>query len=132
MNTVFQSYALFPHLDIFENVAFGLRRRKVKDVKPQVERILELVELEVRELLNEYEFPGDDTPVIRGSALLAMQGDAGEYGRPSVIKLMEAVDSFIPNGASVAFRGSVGKVVRHCKGKPWRRNQHQSGCRTAP
>jgi spermidine/putrescine transport system ATP-binding protein len=45
VNTVFQSYALFPHLDIFENVAFGLRRRKVKDVKPQVERMLELVEL---------------------------------------------------------------------------------------
>jgi spermidine/putrescine transport system ATP-binding protein len=45
VNTVFQSYALFPHLDVFENVAFGLRRRKVKDVKPQVERMLELVEL---------------------------------------------------------------------------------------
>ncbi len=45
VNTVFQSYALFPHLDIFENVAFGLRRRGVKDVKPQVERMLELVEL---------------------------------------------------------------------------------------
>jgi spermidine/putrescine transport system ATP-binding protein len=45
VNTVFQSYALFPHLDIFENVAFGLRRRKVKDVTPQVERMLELVEL---------------------------------------------------------------------------------------
>ena len=45
VNTVFQSYALFPHLDIFENVAFGLRRRKVKDVKGPVERMLELVEL---------------------------------------------------------------------------------------
>jgi spermidine/putrescine transport system ATP-binding protein len=45
VNTVFQSYALFPHLDIFENVAFGLRRRGVKDVKPEVERILDLVEL---------------------------------------------------------------------------------------
>ena len=45
VNTVFQSYALFPHLDIFENVAFGLRRRKVKDVKPRVEQMLELVEL---------------------------------------------------------------------------------------
>ena len=45
VNTVFQSYALFPHLDIFENVAFGLRRRKVKDVKEPVERMLELVEL---------------------------------------------------------------------------------------
>jgi spermidine/putrescine transport system ATP-binding protein len=45
VNTVFQSYALFPHLDIFENVAFGLRRRGIKDVKPQVEAMLELVEL---------------------------------------------------------------------------------------
>jgi spermidine/putrescine transport system ATP-binding protein len=45
VNTVFQNYALFPHLDIFENVAFGLRRRGVKDVKPQVEAMLELVEL---------------------------------------------------------------------------------------
>ncbi len=58
--------------------------------------LLDLVDMEVRELLSAYEFPGDDTPVIRGSALLAMQGDASEYGRPSVIKLMEAVDSFIP------------------------------------
>ncbi len=45
VNTVFQSYALFPHLDIFENVAFGLRRRRVKDIKPQVEQMLDLVEL---------------------------------------------------------------------------------------
>ena len=45
INTVFQSYALFPHLDIFENVAFGLRRRKIKDVKGTVEQMLDLVEL---------------------------------------------------------------------------------------
>jgi elongation factor Tu len=58
------------------------------------EEILELVELEVRELLNEYEFPGDDTPVIRVSALKALEGDA-EW-TPKIIELMEAVDSFIP------------------------------------
>jgi elongation factor Tu len=58
------------------------------------EEILELVELEVRELLNEYEFPGDDTPVIRVSALKALEGDA-EW-TPKILELMEAVDSFIP------------------------------------
>jgi elongation factor Tu len=58
------------------------------------EEILELVELEVRELLNEYEFPGDDTPVIRVSALKALEGDA-EW-TPKIVELMDAVDSFIP------------------------------------
>jgi len=58
--------------------------------------LLDLVELEVRELLSKYEFPGDKTPVIRGSALKAMQGDTGEVGEGSIMKLMEAVDSFIP------------------------------------
>jgi len=58
------------------------------------EEILELVELEVRELLNEYEFPGDDTPVIRVSALKALEGDP-EW-TPKINELMEAVDSFIP------------------------------------
>ncbi len=58
------------------------------------EEILELVELEVRELLNEYEFPGDDTPVVRVSALKALEGDA-EW-TPKILELMEAVDSFIP------------------------------------
>src|SRR6201999_626521 len=58
------------------------------------EEILELVELEVRELLNEYEFPGDDTPVVRVSALKALEGDA-EW-TPNILELMEAVDSFIP------------------------------------
>ena len=58
--------------------------------------LLDLVELEVRELLSKYEFPGDDIPVIRGSALKAMEGDTGELGAQAVLKLMEAVDSFIP------------------------------------
>ncbi len=60
------------------------------------EELLELVEMEVRELLDEYEFPGDDTPVIRGSALKALEGDTGEIGTESVKKLMDAVDSYIP------------------------------------
>jgi len=58
--------------------------------------LLDLVELEVRELLSKYEFPGDDTPIIRGSALKALEGDEGELGAPSILKLMEAVDSFVP------------------------------------
>jgi elongation factor Tu len=58
--------------------------------------LLDLVELEVRELLSKYEFPGDDTPIIRGSALKALEGDPGELGAGAIQKLMEAVDSFIP------------------------------------
>jgi len=58
--------------------------------------LLELVELEVRDLLNEYEFPGDKTPVIRGSALKAMQGDKSEVAEGSILKLMDAIDSYIP------------------------------------
>jgi elongation factor Tu len=60
------------------------------------EELLELVEMEVRELLDEYEVPGDDIPVVRGSALLATQGDASEVGKGSILKLMEAVDAYIP------------------------------------
>ena len=58
--------------------------------------LLDLVELEIRELLTKYGFPGDKVPIIRGSALKAAQGDKGELGEPSIIKLMEAVDEFIP------------------------------------
>src|SRR5438874_1670367 len=61
------------------------------------EELLDLVELEVRELLNEYEFPGDDTPVVRVSALKALEGDAAWADK--VIELMEAVDSFVPEPA---------------------------------
>jgi len=60
------------------------------------EELLELVEMEVRELLDEYEFPGDDIPVVRGSALLATQGDASEIGKGSIMKLMAEVDAYIP------------------------------------
>jgi len=58
--------------------------------------LLDLVELEVRELLSKYEFPGDDIPVIRGSALKALEGDPGEMGMGAIQKLMEALDTYIP------------------------------------
>jgi len=60
------------------------------------EELLELVEMEVRDLLSIYEFPGDDTPVITGSALKAFEGDTSDIGVPSVVKLVEAMDSYIP------------------------------------
>jgi elongation factor Tu len=58
--------------------------------------LLELVEMEVRELLSKYEFPGDDTPIIIGSALKAMEGDKGDMGEGAIFKLAEALDSYIP------------------------------------
>ena len=58
--------------------------------------LLELVEMEVRELLSKYDFPGDDTPIIIGSALKALEGDQSEIGEPSIHKLAEALDSYIP------------------------------------
>jgi elongation factor Tu len=58
--------------------------------------LLELVEMEVRELLDKYEFPGDKTPIVHGSAKLALEGDKGELGEGSIMKLAEALDSYIP------------------------------------
>ena len=58
--------------------------------------LLDLVELEVRELLSKYEFPGDEIPIIRGSALKALEGDKGELGEQAIMKLMDAVDAYIP------------------------------------
>jgi elongation factor Tu len=58
--------------------------------------LLELVEMEVRELLDAYEFPGDDTPIITGSALKALEGDTSDIGAPSIVKLVEAMDAYIP------------------------------------
>ena len=60
------------------------------------EELFELVEMEIVELLDEYDFPGDDTPIIRGSALKALEGDTSEIGESSVRALMEAVDTYIP------------------------------------
>jgi elongation factor Tu len=60
------------------------------------EELLELVEMEIRELLDSYDFPGDDTPIIKGSALKALEGDTSEIGGPSIDRLMEALDSYIP------------------------------------
>ena len=58
--------------------------------------LLELVEMEVRELLSKYDFPGDDTPIIHGSALKALEGDQSDIGVPAIIKLVEALDTYIP------------------------------------
>jgi elongation factor Tu len=60
------------------------------------EELLELVELEVRDLLSTYEFPGDDTPIVTGSALKALEGDTSEIGTQSIEKLVEALDSYVP------------------------------------
>jgi len=58
--------------------------------------LLELVEMEVRELLSKYDFPGDDTPIIIGSALKALEGDQSDIGEPSIFKLADALDAYIP------------------------------------
>ncbi len=58
--------------------------------------LLELVEMEIRELLSKYDFPGDDTPIIHGSAKLAVEGDQSEYGEPSIFRLADALDAYIP------------------------------------
>jgi elongation factor Tu len=63
------------------------------------EELLELVELEIRELLSSYDFPGDDIPIIKGSALQALNGEKGELAEPSIFALMDAVDSYIPEPA---------------------------------
>ncbi|ATX78784.1 translation elongation factor 1A (EF-1A/EF-Tu) [Mariprofundus aestuarium] len=78
-----------PHLVVYLNKA-----DMVDD-----EELLELVEMEVRELLDSYDFPGDDTPIIIGSALKALEGDTSEIGAPSILRLMAAVDEYIPTPA---------------------------------
>jgi elongation factor Tu len=75
-----------PHIVVYMNKA-----DQVDDAE-----LLELVEMEVRDLLSSYEFPGDDTPIIIGSALKALEGDTSEVGVPSVVRLVDAMDSFIP------------------------------------
>ena len=69
---------------------------KVDMVAKEDAELLDLVELELRELLSKYQFPGDTTPIIRGSALKALEGDPSEIGEGSIAKLMDALDTFIP------------------------------------
>src|SRR5437868_4386994 len=69
---------------------------KVDMIAKEDAELLDLVELELRELLSKYQYPGDTTPIVRGSALKALEGDAGELGEPSIMKLLDACDSFIP------------------------------------
>nr|WP_151425132.1 elongation factor Tu [Xanthomonas axonopodis] len=76
-----------PHIVVFLNKA---------DMVDDAE-LLELVEMEVRELLSKYDFPGDDTPIIHGSARLALDGDQSDIGVPAILKLVDALDSFIPD-----------------------------------
>jgi elongation factor Tu len=75
-----------PHIVVFLNKA-----DMVDD-----EELLELVEMEVRELLSQYEFPGDDLPIVTGSALKALEGDTSDIGVPSIYKLVEEMDRYIP------------------------------------
>lgn len=78
-----------PHIVVFLN-----KMDMVEDME-----LVDLVELEVREMLDMYQFPGDDTPFIKGSALKALNGDTGDYGVPAIKQLMEAVDSHFPDPA---------------------------------
>src|SRR5216110_665221 len=69
---------------------------KVDMIAKEDAELLDLVELELRELLSKYQYPGDTTPIVRGSALKALEGDPAEIGEPAILKLLEACDSFIP------------------------------------
>ncbi len=69
---------------------------KCDQIESGDEELLDLVDMELRELLDKYEFPGDDTPIIKGSALKALEGEDSEYGVQSIAKLLEACDTFIP------------------------------------
>ena len=69
---------------------------KVDMIAKEDAELLDLVELELRELLSKYQYPGDTTPIVRGSALKALEGDPSDIGEPSIMKLLDACDSFIP------------------------------------
>src|SRR6188768_2723935 len=69
---------------------------KVDMIAKEDAELLDLVELELRELLSKYQYPGDTTPIVRGSALKSLEGDPSDLGEPSIIKLLEACDTFIP------------------------------------
>ncbi len=85
-----------PYIVIFLNKADLLAEDCGGLGTEEYNEMLELVEMELRELLDNYEFPGDDTPIIVGSALKALEGDTSEVGVPSILKLVEALDTYIP------------------------------------
>ena len=83
------------HADYVKNMITGAAQMNKADMVDD-EELLELVEMEIRELLDLYDFPGDDTPIIIGSALKALEGDQSDIGAPAVLKLVETLDSYIP------------------------------------
>ena len=90
------------------------------------EELLDLVELEVRELLTQYEFPGDDTPVVRVSALKALEGD--EAWTAKILELMEAVDSFVPDPERAQHPvDGIGQAIVGCQGREQAEVAHLAG-----
>jgi len=85
-----------PYIVVFLNKADLLAEDCGGVDTEEYEEMLELVEMEIREILDQYEFPGDDTPIIVGSALKALEGDTSDLGVPSIIKLGAAMDSYFP------------------------------------
>ncbi|MBI1910303.1 MAG: elongation factor Tu, partial [Deltaproteobacteria bacterium] len=84
------------HADYVKNMITGAAQMDGAILVVDDKELMDLVELEVRELLTKYEFPGEKTPIIKGSALKAMEGDAGDLGEKSIWKLLEALDGYIP------------------------------------
>ena len=85
-----------PYIVVFLNKADLLAEDCGGIGTEEYNEMLELVEMEIREILDQYEFPGDDTPIIVGSALKGLEGDTSELGVPSILKLVEALDTYIP------------------------------------
>ncbi len=85
-----------PYIVVFLNKADLLAEDCGGVGTEEYNEMLELVEMEIREILDQYEFPGDDTPIIVGSALKGLEGDDSELGVPSILKLVDALDSYIP------------------------------------
>jgi len=85
-----------PYIVVFLNKADLLAEDCGGVGTEEYNEMLELVEMEIREILDKYDFPGDDTPIIVGSALKGLEGDTSELGVPSILKLVEALDSYIP------------------------------------
>jgi elongation factor Tu len=92
--------------------------------------LLELVEMEIRDLLSSYDFPGDDTPIIVGSALKALEGDTSDIGVPSIEKLVAALDSYIPEPVRAidgAFLMPIDLGSRHRGDRPCRARHREGG-----